>query len=179
MLYAPIPPNELNRLEALRSLNILDTPPDVRFDCITQFAVQKLEVPICLITFIDKDRQWFKSAWGVDTNELPRDLSICAHAICETKSKHPRGRIYEISDLKDDSRFFDNPQVADEPWIRSYISFVLRSDSCMNIGTFCLVDLKPRKFDDDEIDLIVELGLMAEELTNGRNVSSRTEDKLN
>jgi GAF domain-containing protein len=173
MLHAPVPHNELSRLQALFALNILDSSPDVRFDCITRFAAEKLEVPICLITLIDANRQWFKSTCGIETTEIPRDLSICAHAICETTNNHPRGRVYEISDTYDDSRFFDNPQVTGDPWIRSYISFLLQSESGMNIGALCLADTRPRKFDDDEIDLIIELGSMAEDLMNGRGFSNK------
>ena len=61
-----------------------------------------------------------------------------------------------------------------EPWVRSYISFVLQSDSGMNIGTLCLVGAKPRKFGNDEIDLLIELGSMAEDLVNGRNLHPKT-----
>ena len=61
-----------------------------------------------------------------------------------------------------------------EPWVRSYISFVLQSDSGMNIGTLCLVGAQPRKFDNDEIDLLIELGSMAEDLVNGRNLHPKT-----
>ncbi len=173
MLFAPLPQNEPARLKALYEIQILDTKPDVRFDCITRFAAEKLNVPICLITLIDANRQWFKSSCGVDISEMPRDLSICAHAICEVTNNHSRGRIYEIPNLFDDSRFFDNPQVANDPCIRSYISYVFQSASGMNIGTLCLVDTRPRKFDDNEVDLIIELGLMAEDLVNGRGVTPR------
>ena len=168
MLFPPILLNESSRLVALRELEILDTSPDVRFDCITRFAAGKLQVPIALITLIDSDRQWFKSAWGIEATEISRDISICAHAICETTSNHSWGRIYEICDTYEDSRFFDSPLVVGEPWVRSYISFILQSDSGMNIGTLCLVDTQPRRFDNNEIDLLVELGSMAEDLVNGR-----------
>lgn len=171
MLFPPIPQNESSRLAALHALGILDTSPDVRFDCITRFAAEKLQVPIALITLIDSDRQWFKSAWGVEATEVSRDISICAHAICETTSNHPWGRIYEICDTHVDSRFFDSPLVVGEPWVRSYVSFILQSDSGMNIGTLCLVDTQPRRFDNNEIDLLVELGSMAEDLVNSRKPS--------
>lgn len=168
MLFPSIPQNESSRLAALRALNILDTPQDIRFDCITRFAAEKLAVPICLITFIDSDRQWFKSALGIEATEISRDISMCAHAICEITNNHALGRVYEISDTNEDSRFFDSPLVQSDPWVRSYISFVLQSNSGMNIGTLCLVDTQPRKFNDDEINLIIELGSMAEDLVNGR-----------
>ena len=92
MLFPPVPENEQQRLQALHKLEVLDTPEDERFDWVTRFAAEKLNVPICLITLIDQDRQWFKSTWGVDTKEVPRNLSICAHAICAAKDHYPRGR---------------------------------------------------------------------------------------
>ena len=115
MIFPTIPQNEASRLVALRALNILDTPPDIRFDCITRFAAEKLAVHICLITFIDSDRQWFKSAWGIEVTEISRDISICAHAICETTSNHAFVRVCEISDTIDDSRFFESPLVVGSP----------------------------------------------------------------
>ena len=172
MLLPPIPENETNRLEALYALNILDTQPDIRFDCITRFAAEKLEVPICFIGLIDMKRQWFKSAYGIDVTEVSRNISICAHAICETTNNHPRGRVYEVSDTYEDSRFFDSPLVVNEPWVRSSLSFVLQCELEMNIGTLCLLNTRARKFNDDEIDLFIELGSIAEKLVNGRSIPS-------
>ncbi len=180
MLFPPVPENEQQRLQALHKLEVLDTPEDERFDWVTRFAAEKLNVPICLITLIDQDRQWFKSTWGVDTKEVPRNLSICAHAICAAKEHYPRGRIFEISDTHRDSRFFDHPLIVDEPKVRSYISFVLQAGEGINIGTLCLVDKRPRKFNEYEIDLIIELGKMAEELfVYGGHNSPEFKNKLN
>ncbi len=178
LIVASFPENELHRLQALHALDVLDTPPDIRLDCITRFAAEKLEVPICLVTLMDVDRQWFKSAWGIDATEVPRDISICAHAICEVTSRNPKERIYEIYDTKEDSRTFGNPQVVGKPWVRFYISYVLQTDSGMNIGTLCLVDTRARKFTDDEKQLVIELGSMTENLINGRHFASGIEHLL-
>ncbi|MGH1537943.1 MAG: GAF domain-containing protein [Gammaproteobacteria bacterium] len=173
MLFSSIPQNEEARLAALHSLNILDTQPDLRFDCITRFVAQKFEVPICFIGLIDIKRQWFKSAYGIDVKEVSRDISICAHAICEITHNDPGGRVYEVCDTFEDSRLFDSPLVVNEPFVRSSLSFVLQSESQMNIGTLCMLDARPRKFNNNEIDMFIELGSMAEDLVNGRNVSSK------
>ncbi|MDH3607849.1 MAG: hypothetical protein OEQ24_01235 [Gammaproteobacteria bacterium] len=93
MLFPSIPQNESSRLATLHALNILDTSPDIRFDCITRFAAEKLAVPICLNSFIDSDRQRFKSAWGIEATEFSRDIPICAHAICETTINHALGAL--------------------------------------------------------------------------------------
>ena len=106
MIFAPTPEDEFLRMQDLRSLNILDTPQDVRFDCIARFAAQLLDAPICLISMIDVDRQWFKSTYGLEDIELPRNTSICGHAICTVKVDAMFDRIFEVCDTKEDKRFF-------------------------------------------------------------------------
>ena len=83
MTSPPIPSNEQERLDALYSLNILDTLPEEEFDSLTELASFICGVPISLITFIDKDRQWFKSKKGFEDEETTREVSFCAHAINE------------------------------------------------------------------------------------------------
>ena len=77
------PSNEGDRLSALKSLNILDTPPEQRFDDITLIASQVCGTSIALISLTDESRQWFKSHIGLDVTQTPRDISFCAHAIHE------------------------------------------------------------------------------------------------
>ena len=76
-----IPIDEAARLKALRSLNILDTPSEERFDRLTRIAKRIFDVPIALVSLVDEDRQWFKSSVGLNVNETPRDISFCGHAI--------------------------------------------------------------------------------------------------
>jgi len=78
---AALPPDEEARLASLRALNILDTPAEPDFDEVTREAANSLDVPVVLLSLIDRDRQWFKSAHGTTVRETPRDLSFCAHAV--------------------------------------------------------------------------------------------------
>ncbi len=166
MIACPIPENEFLRLRDLRAINILDTAPDLRFELAVSFLASKLNAPMVLITLIDANRQWFKAAYGVEAQEVPRNISICAHAICEVTESNPDDRLYEISDLKADLRFFKNPLVADEPKCRSYISYVLQSESGKNIGTLCVVDVQARLFTAKEKALIIHVGQVVDELIN-------------
>ena len=77
MKVADIPPDEERRLETLRSLAILDTPPEERFDRLTRLARRLFRVPVSLVSLVDEDRQWFKSRVGVRASETPRDISFC------------------------------------------------------------------------------------------------------
>ena len=68
-------------MKVLRSLDILDTAAEAAFDHITDWGRRAYEVPICLITLVDSNRQWFKACYGLDEKETGRDAAFCAHAI--------------------------------------------------------------------------------------------------
>lgn len=140
-MQAPkIPDNEIARLQALRQLEVLDTPPEPRFNRITGIAQHMFEMPIVLISLIDSDRQWFKSRQGLDACETPRSISFCGHAILSDA-------ILSVPDATRDVRFADNPLVTGPPDIRAYIGAPLRLVSGLRIGTLCLIDRKPRVLD--------------------------------
>src|SRR5687768_10041521 len=101
MIEPKIPADECERLEELRELHILDTPREERFDRITRTAQRLFGVQTALITLIDAERQWFKSAQGIDGTETPRNLAFCAHAINDD-------RVMVVPDAHQDQRFFDN-----------------------------------------------------------------------
>jgi hypothetical protein len=76
-----IPANEQERQKAVEKFNILDSLPEQSFDDLTLIASQICQTPIALIWLIDKERQWFKPKYGLETNETHRDFSFCAHVI--------------------------------------------------------------------------------------------------
>ena len=151
-----IPDNERQRLQTLKALNILDTPPEERFDRLTRLAKRLFGVPIALVSLIDDDRQWFKSCVGLDTSETGRDISFCGHAILEDT-------ILVVPDTSADERFFDNPLVTEEPNIRFYAGCPLRVPNGSRLGTFCIIDQEPRLLNDDEHELLKDLAAMAEQ----------------
>ncbi len=153
-----IPENEQKRLAALRSLCILDTPSDERYDRLTRIARRIFGVPIALISLVDLDRQWFKSHVGLEASETPRDISFCGHAI---NSKD----VFIVSDASQDERFADNPLVMGPPHIRFYAGCPLSIDD-LPMGTLCIIDQKPRILTPEEIDALKDLAGIAEhELT--------------
>lgn len=150
-----IPENEDSRLDTLLALKILDTPPEERFDRLTRMAKQLFDVPIAVVSLVDKDRQWFKSCVGLDVSETPRDISFCGHAILDDE-------LFIVSDALQDERFADNPLVLDEPKIRFYAGCPLKSLNGYNLGTFCIIDDKPKNLNKDEIASFKDLAFMAE-----------------
>jgi diguanylate cyclase (GGDEF)-like protein len=149
------PKDELARMSVLKSLSILDTKPEERFDRITRMAKRLFSVPIVLVSIVDSDRQWFKSSMGLDVSETPRDISFCGHTILDDD-------IFVIENAIDDERFSDNPLVTGEPNIRFYAGCPIRSIAGLNIGTLCLIDNIPRQLSSEEKDILRDLAIMVE-----------------
>lgn len=159
MLAPDTPANEADRIEALRALDLLDTPPEERFDRITRLALKLFKVPIALVSLIDVNRQWFKSCYGLNVAETGREVSFCAHAILEEK-------MLVIPDATKDPRFADNPLVIGPPHILFYAGFVLRGQDRHKLGTLCLIDHQPREFGDADRKVLSDLGAMTERELN-------------
>ncbi len=134
---ARLPADEPQRLEILHNLAVLDTPPEERFDRITRIAAATFDVPIALISLVDKDRQWFKSCVGINVSETPRDLAFCAHAV----EQHAD---VVVDDTLLDDRFADNPLVTSGPRVRFYAGAPLMLKNGVCLGTLCVVDTRPR-----------------------------------
>ena len=164
MLNAPELPNELERIAALVKLDILDTPPEERFDRITRLASQFFQVPIALVSIVDLSRQWFKSCYGLDASETSRDISFCGHAIVADET-------FVIENALEDPRFADNPLVAGDPKIRFYAGQPLHAGDNQLIGTFCLIDLVPRKFSCQERKALSDFALVVETELNLVNLA--------
>lgn len=159
MKIPPIPEDEAERLAALRSLDILDTPAEERFDRITRVARTTFGVPIALISLVDANRQWFKSRFGLDVGETPREVSFCGHAILSRDT-------FVIEDALVDPRFVDNPLVTEEPRIRFYAGHRLVGPGGHHMGTLCVIDRRPRQLDPPAVQALQDLAAWAERELN-------------
>jgi GAF domain-containing protein len=154
------PENETDRIAALRALLVLDTEPEEQFDAMTAYCTSRFGVEIALVTLIDVDRQWFKSACGLAGRETTRDESFCGHAILEDS-------VMVVPDARTDERFHDNPSVIGPPHIRFYAGAPLTLSSGHRVGTLCLVDARPRRLEGDDLAHLRELAaVVARELEN-------------
>jgi len=155
MLKAPIPENEAQRLAELRSLQVLDSPFEERFDRITRIAAKLFQVPIVLISLVDENRQWFKSCQGLDSSETPRDISFCGHAILADAP-------LVIEDARLDPRFADNPLVTGHPHVVFYAGKPLNGPGGHKLGTLCLIDHQARTFGPEEQAALIDLAAWVE-----------------
>jgi len=148
--------DEAVRLTTLRSLDILDSLGEERFDRLTRMAKHMFRVPIALVSLVDENRQWFKSCVGLDVNETSRDISFCGHAILGDE-------VFVIRDTLKDDRFADNPLVLDDPHIRFYAGCPIKVANGSRIGTLCIIDREPRDFSAEDEELLKDLAAMVEQ----------------
>ncbi|MDB6171206.1 MAG: putative phytochrome sensor protein [Chthoniobacteraceae bacterium] len=165
---AGLPADEEERLVALANLELLNKAPDPLLDRLTAKLTRIFEVPIALISLIDRDRQCFVSQAGlpddlVKKGEIPRDVSICGHVVLANEP-------LIVSDLARDRRFASNPMIK-ERGFRFYAGVPLRTVNGQPIGSFCILDTKPRHLDEREKRLLQEYGKeVMEEITHRASV---------
>lgn len=150
MIAPNYPYNEKERLISLKKYNLLDTYPEEDFDNLTSLISKICKVPICLITLLDNNRNFFKSHFGIDFNESPRDTSFCGHAILESQG------IFIVEDTHKDLRFIKNPLV-EEDGIRFYAGKPLVNEEGFPLGTLCIFDKKPRTLNEIEKETIIRI----------------------
>ena len=151
MLTAAQPPDEDQRISALRDLDLLDTEFEPAYDAIVQLASIICKTPIVSINLVDTNRQWSKASVGGIDLSAPRDASFCAHTILHDE-------IFIVEDTLKDERFRDNPLVHGLPHIRFYAGQRLLTPSGHAVGALCVVDHEPRQLSEDQLSALQALG---------------------
>jgi hypothetical protein len=141
---------ESERLAALRSYRVLDTPPEPEFDDLVQLAARACQTPVALISLIDERRQWFKAQVGLGVRQTPLDRSICLSAMLLPG-------LTIVPDLTEDPRFVGNPLVTGEPHLRFYAGAVLRTPDGVPLGALCVLDHMPRDITQEQASTLTML----------------------
>lgn len=152
---------EDERLELLRGLEILDSPPEDVFNDLVRLAAQSCSTPIATLTFLDERRQWFKARVGLELQETPRQIAFCRHAIAGRE-------VFEVRDALLDVRFSDNPLVLQSPKLRFYAGFPLQLAGGVTVGTLGVMDTQPRHLTDGQRRALESLGRQAVALLEAR-----------
>ena len=161
------PVDEAQRLATLRNLGLLDSAPSQSFDRATRLAAALLQVPIVLVSLVDENRQWFKAKIGLNATETPREVSFCAHAVC---NREP----LIVPDATRDARFSGNPLVTGAPHIRAYLGIPIYSKEGHAIGTLCAIDTEVHAFTDVDVRHLVDCTKVLEDLVHSHELSLGT-----
>lgn len=152
--------NTIARLKALHDQLVLDTSPDTRYNKIVAFAAAEFTVPMALISLVDNGRQWFKVGVGMEDGETAHDIPFCGHVLLT-----PNAMV--VPDALEDDRFKGHPLVLGAPHIRFYAGARLQLPGGETIGTLCVMDRQPRKFQPAQLLALEDLrSLVVKQLTN-------------
>lgn len=141
---------EHDRLDSLTSYGVLDTAREPTYDALTALAARLCATPFAAVTLVDDDRQWFKSAHGVDIVESPRSTSFCSDVVAV-------GQVLSIADTTDTDRYRHNPLVTGQPGIRAYLGVPLVGRDGLPLGALCVLDQRARSFTPGEVGMLVTL----------------------
>jgi len=151
---APITSADAARVAALNRYAILDSEPEQSFDDLVILAAHICKMPMAMLSLVDDHRQWFKSRFGVQVRETPREISICTHAIQQSD-------LFIVPDTLQDPRFRENPLVTGEPHVRFYAGTPLVNEDGFALGTLCVLDREPRELEVDQKEALNALGRLA------------------
>lgn len=150
----PIAANEGQRLQAVQRSGLVDTAPEKSFDRLTRLAGNILAMPVSLMTLLTPNRQWFKSRQGIDMTETPRNWAFCNQTILQRD-------LFVVEDLTRDKRYAANPAVDGAPYFRFYAGAPVIDPDGFAIGSFCVMDYKPRQIDREQSETLSALAALA------------------
>lgn len=155
MIFASPPSNEKERISALETYGIMGSEPEKDFDDLTTLAAEICQTPVALVTILGEEKQWFKSRFGTEITETPKDLSFCSHTILEN------GGIMIVNDAREDNRFADNPLVTDDTKVIFYAGVPLINPEGYALGTICVIDHEQKTLNESQINALRILGKQA------------------
>ncbi len=157
----PVPADETARLEVIRVKALANASREAQFDLITKHVAKVTAFPACLLTFIDRDTQWIKSAHGLDTESTPRHQAFCNYTISQ-------GGAFVVADTAADERFSRNPLVTGAPHIRSYAGHPVITSDGVSIAALCVIDTRVRTASRQVLDQLADMAGIIAEMINQR-----------
>lgn len=162
----PSPTDELARQAAVDSYAIVDTFAEQAYDDLARAAADTFDTPIALITFLDRDRNWFKARIGMSLAEVPRAQALCEHLLVQP------GEALLVNDAAADERFRANPLVTAEPHIRFYAGAPLVSPAGQVLGAICAIDTRPREVSAAQFEALRFLAKQVIETLEARRIAA-------
>ncbi len=162
-------PDEDERLQALRSLALLDTQPEERFDRVTRLTAQLLEVPVAIISLVDRDREWFKSVHGTALRSTARRHSPASLALRESVP-------LILPNLQADETWKQYGLLEVHRDLRFYLARPLHGPGGYLIGTLTALDSRARRPTPAQMQALEDLARIAEHEINAGNILAAREE---
>ena len=153
------------RLRAVRRLRLLDAPAEETFDRVARIAQVTLAAPVVLVSIVDEDRQFFTTCLGLpqpwsDRRETPLSHSFCQYAVAT-------GRELVVEDARQHPTLASNLAIPDLSVI-AYAGIPIRSAEGEVLGTFCAIDVEPRRWTEAELQLLRDFAATVADLMEAR-----------
>lgn len=147
-----------DRLAALRQTGLLDTAPTEAFDILTRLVSQALGVPISLVSLVDEDRQYFKSAVGLPGAVAASRETPLSHSFCQYVASERRPLV--VDDALEAPLVRENRAVRDLS-VRAYLGVPVAAPDGHVVGSLCAIDTIPRAWTEEELRLLSSLAEVA------------------
>jgi PAS domain S-box-containing protein len=163
----PIPLDDPTRTSLLVATGLLDPAPAEAFDRVTALTARLLNAPISLVSVVVHDRQFFKSAVGLEFRETPIEQSLCQYVVADN-------RPLLINDGPHDPQYSSHPAVT-QLGLRAYLGAPLRTRDGQILGSLCVADAKPRAWNESDVALVSQLAeIVMTEVELRREIQHRT-----
>jgi PAS domain S-box-containing protein len=136
---------------------LLDSAPEEAFDRVTRLAARVLQVPVVLVSLVDRDRQFFKSQVGLpepwaSACQTPLSHSFCQHVVV-------RHSPLVIPDARLDPLVRENQAVTDLGVV-AYAGVPLATREGHVLGALCAIDGEPRAWTDEDVVVLRDLAAL-------------------
>ena len=142
-------------IPTIQSSGLLDAEAKEYFDLITQLAKQLFQVPIAMVAVADTNKIWLRSSTGMPYGEIDHESTLGNHLLSSDD-------IFIIEDTYQDTLFSETSIVISEPYARFYASYPVKSQTGTTMGSLCIIDTKPRKFNNDNEQSLLNFGRLLE-----------------
>jgi DNA-binding NarL/FixJ family response regulator len=159
--YFPVPADEKDRLQFLRRNALASNDRERRFDLVTRHLTRVTDFPVSLLTFIDRDTQWIKSASGLEIASTPREEAFCNYTIAQ-------GGAFVVADAASDPRFSHFPSVVNAPNVRCYAGYPVTTSDGINVGALCVIDNRVRRGSRQVLDQLAGMADIVAEMIDQR-----------
>jgi len=153
------------KLAQLPESTFFCTPIEERFERLTRLARRALNVPVAAITFLNEEKQWFKSVAGWSVTELPNDQSFCPITLAA-------GQLTVFEDTHQEPAVRGHPLVTTGPQFRFYAGLPIMDENDNLCGTFCIFDQKPRQLSKLDRATLEDLAALTQREIVGEHLKS-------